>query len=52
MVHFVSAYRDSLYHARTPDPGKIGVLVLCALVSLTAGWSVFMRFGRRLPEEV
>ena len=52
MVHFVSAYRDSLYHARTPDLGKIGVLIVCAGVSLTIGWMVFTRFGRRLPEEV
>jgi len=52
MVHFVSAYRDSLYHARTPDLGKIGVLVLCSVVSLSIGWTIFTRFGRRLPEEV
>ena len=52
MVHFVSAYRDSLYHARTPDLEKIGVLIVCSVASLTIGWIVFTRFGRRLPEEV
>ena len=52
MAHFVSAYRDSLYHARTPDLGKIAVLITCAGASLTIGWNVFRRFGRRLPEEV
>ena len=52
MMHFVSAYRDSLYHARTPDLGKLGVLFACSTASLTIGWMIFTRFGRRLPEEV
>lgn len=52
MVHFVSAYRDSLYHARTPDLGKIAILFVCAFMSLTVGWLIFARLGRRLPEEV
>lgn len=52
MVHFVSVYRDMLYHATFPPIGKIGILVICSMVSLTLGWSIFNRLGRRLPEEV
>ena len=52
MVHFVSAFRDALYHARSPDLGKIGVLIVCSVASLTLGWMVFARLGQRLPEEV
>lgn len=52
MVHFVSAYRDALYHAQFPDLAKVGILLLSAVISLSLGWTVFTRFGRRLPEEV
>lgn len=52
MVHFVSAYRDALYHATFPGFGKLAVLVMSSFLSLTIGWLVFTRLGRRLPEEV
>ena len=52
MVHFVAAYRDALYHAAFPGFGKLGVLAGCSLTSLSLGWAIFTRLGRRLPEEV
>ena len=52
MAHFVSAYRDTLYHARTPSLGTVGILCLSSAASITIGWMVFSRFGQRLPEEV
>ena len=52
MVHFVAAFRDTLYHAQFPGFAKLGVLVGCAFASLLIGWSIFARLGRRLPEEV
>ena len=52
MVHFVAAFRDTLYHAVFPGFTKLGVLTACAFASLVIGWSIFTRLGRRLPEEV
>lgn len=52
MVHYVSAFRDALYHASFPGITKMAVLLCTSLLSLLAGWSVFTRLGRRLPEEV
>jgi ABC-2 type transport system permease protein len=52
MVHFVAAFRDSLYHATSPGFGKMSVLAGCSAGSLALGWVAFTRLGRRLPEEV
>lgn len=52
MVHFVAAYRDALYNAAFPGFTKLAVLFLCAVLSLTLGWTAFSRLGQRLPEEV
>ena len=52
MVHFVEAFRDALYHATFPAIGTLGVLTLVSFASLTVGWGIFIRLGRRLPEEV
>ena len=52
MVHFVSAFRDSLYHATFLGVGKLVVLAVCSGASLILGWSIFARLSRRLPEEV
>lgn len=52
MVHFVGAYRDLLYHGRMPGLDRIGAISLSAAVSIVAGWWVFSRLSRRLPEEV
>ena len=52
MVHFVSEFRAALYHAEAPSVTRLGVLLVSSLVSLSLGWWVFTRLGRRLPEEV
>ena len=52
MVHFVGAFRDALYHSTFPGWTMIAVLAGCSALSLTMGWTVFARLGRRLPEEV
>jgi ABC-2 type transport system permease protein len=52
LVHFTQAFRALLYEHRLPDLGTTAVVVLAAVVSLTAGWWVFTRFSRRLAEEL
>ena len=52
MVHFVSAFRDCLFHARWPGFAKLGILLASSVASLSFGWAIFTRLGRRLPEEV
>ena len=52
MVHFVAAFRDTLYHAQFPGVAKLLILSGCSALSLLLGWAVFTRLGRRLPEEV
>ena len=52
MLHFVSAFRDCLYHARFPELSQVLVLTGISALSLTLGWVIFTRMGRRLPEEV
>ena len=52
MVHYVAAFRDCLYHARTPELQRILVLVISSAVSCSVGWTIFSHLGRRLPEEV
>ena len=52
MRAFVSSYRDLLYDARCPSLTRFLLMLVSAAVSLTVGWWIFHRMGRRLPEEV
>ena len=52
MSAFVNTYRDLLYDATAPSLPRLGAMVVAAFVSLSLGWMVFNRMGRRLPEEV
>ena len=52
MVHFSAAFRDTLYHGRMPTAERISVLLLSAAVSISVGWYIFNKTGRRLAEEV
>lgn len=52
MNAFVSAFRSLLYDTAAPPIGQVVIMLGSASVSLTLGWLVFSRLGRRLPEEV
>jgi ABC-2 type transport system permease protein len=52
MGAFVNTYRDLLYDATAPSLPRLAAMVISAFVSLTIGWAIFNRMGRRLPEEV
>ncbi len=52
MGAFVNTYRDLLYDATAPSLPRLAAMVVAAFVSLSLGWMVFNRMGRRLPEEV
>lgn len=49
---FVAVFRACLYDASAPPWDKLGVLTLVSLAVLVAGWAIFLRLSRRLPEEV
>lgn len=52
MNAFVTTYRDLLYHAQSPDPINLVMMVASAALSFVVGWKIFLRLARRLPEEV
>ena len=52
MSIFVSSFRDLLYSGRAPGFGHIVYLTCASMVSFLVGWAVFIRFSRRLAEEV
>lgn len=52
MYHFILAYRTLLYDATLPPWPTLVVMLASATVSLSTGWAIFHRLGRRLPEEV
>lgn len=52
MRAFVTSYRDLLYDARCPSLARFVLMSGAAAISLTLGWWIFHRMGRRLPEEV
>lgn len=52
MNAFVSTYRNFLYDATFPPMSQVLVMLVSAVVSISAGWAIFSRLGRRLPEEV
>ncbi len=49
---FVEVYRRCLYDAGAPGWKTLVALVAISFVSLVAGWMIFNRMSRRLPEEV
>jgi lipopolysaccharide transport system permease protein len=52
MNGFVEVYRSCLYDAAAPGWRTMLGLVAISSISLTAGWAIFTRMSRRLPEEV
>jgi ABC-type polysaccharide/polyol phosphate export permease len=52
MAIFVGAYRTLLYDGASPSVGTLATLALIALVTLTAGWALFLRLEPRFAEEV
>ena len=52
MTHFVAAYRRLMFDAGAPGLTTMVGLVVVAAASLAVGWAIFIRLGRRLPEEV
>ena len=48
----VGIFRDCIYHASNPVWTHLGVFALYAVVSLAAGWWLFLRMARRFAEEV
>lgn len=52
MRAFVIIYRNLLYDGRSPSLQIALFAILASMASLTFGWLIFKRLGRRLPEEV
>lgn len=52
MAAFVTTFRELLYDAKAPSLANAIVIVVSSAASLAFGWSVFVKLGRRLPEEV
>ena len=52
MYQFVQAFRSLLYDNAWPGLGRSLALVVATAASITLGWTIFARLGRRLPEEV
>jgi ABC-2 type transport system permease protein len=52
MNGFVEVFRACLYDATAPGWRTMLGLVVASFISLAAGWAIFRRFSRRLPEEV
>jgi len=52
MHHVVTAFRNCLYDLAWPPLDRMGAMALAAALSLSLGWWIFQRSGRRLPEEV
>jgi ABC-type polysaccharide/polyol phosphate export permease len=52
MAAFVTAFRNLLYDATMPSVANIVDMIVAAALSVTIGWYIFIKMGRRLPEEV
>lgn len=52
MARFVAAFRDTLYDARWPPLGDLAYLVGVSVVVVAVGFVVFLRYERRLAEEL
>lgn len=52
MAAFITTFRDLLYDAGVPSIGRVLNMFIASILSLVLGWAVFIRLGRRLPEEV
>lgn len=52
MTWFLECYHAILYRGAWPDPAFLSLALGAALVSLTAGYLLFLRMRPRLPEEL
>lgn len=52
MLHFITAYQDIVTRHATPSLATFALLTALAVVSLTAGWTVFSRAQKRFAEYV
>jgi len=52
MAMFVLSFRQLLYSGRPPRAGHIVYLVCVSVISFVVGWAIFVKFSRRLAEEV
>jgi ABC-2 type transport system permease protein len=52
LERFAEIFRGTLYDARMPTVASMGYVVACSLVTLAIGYTVFMRYERRLAEEL
>ena len=52
MAVFAQGFRRSMYDNAFPGWDNLGACALVALVSMTAGWSIFTRLSRRFAEEL
>jgi ABC-2 type transport system permease protein len=52
MAVFVRSFRDTLYDGRNPGAGQIIYVLVSSVLSLTFGFWVFNRLGRRTAEEL
>jgi ABC-type polysaccharide/polyol phosphate export permease len=52
MSWFLESYHSVLYYGDWPDPTRFTLALVAAPAALLAGYTVFARLRRRLPEEV
>jgi ABC-type polysaccharide/polyol phosphate export permease len=52
MSWFLESYHSVLYYGAWPDPARFALSLVAAPAALLAGYAVFARLRRRLPEEV
>jgi ABC-type polysaccharide/polyol phosphate export permease len=52
MTWYVECYHAILYRGTWPDPAFLSLAVAAALVSMAAGYLLFLRMRTRLPEEL
>ena len=52
LSYFILAYQDALYRNRFPSSDMVLTVLLLALLSFFLGYSLFVRWKNRFPEEV
>ena len=52
MLQFAAVYRRCLYDGAAPGWRTMVALTLLSFAFMAAGWAIFRKFARRLPEEV
>lgn len=52
LTHFVTASRDLLYLGQIPTTGRIVAIVAMSVVSVVAGWAIFIRYSKDVSEIV